>query len=153
VSHALILTNTSLHSCQAYGGGTPICSGDVLTFRSLKTISGSRYVLHMSHLKELEKDRHIITHALKIDHSYIRGGQEINAISDYMRPTQFRAMLFSRMENSDPTATEILKGEDVVSFYHKQMSAYLSYDPLIQSSPMFYKSDRISNNARKKCSW
>jgi len=30
-------------------------------------------------------------------------------------------------------------GEDVVAFYHKHFSAYLSYDPSLQAAPMYYQ--------------
>ena len=44
-------------------------------------------------------------------------------------------------------------GEDVVAFYHKNFSAYLSYDPSLQATPMYYKSQRVNAKSRKKSCW
>jgi hypothetical protein len=87
-----------------------------------------------------------------MNHPYIEGGGELNAASADNRPTIFRALLFSPFENFKDMDS-VLKAEDMVSFYHKQLGAYLHYDPDSSSDPYFYQSMRVSNKARKKCFW
>ena len=91
--------------------------------------------------------------SLKTNHPYIEFGQEINGISDAGRPTLFRALLFQKLEYSNPDHEDYLKGEDVVAFYHKHFSAYLTYDSDLDEVPFYYASSRISVKSRKKSSW
>jgi len=137
---------------KAFAEGSPVTSGELLTFVTKKNINASPYTLHVSALEELRNDRALVARALKTDHKYIVGGQEINFTSAEHRPTMFRAMLF---DSSKPTSEQPvwLRGEDVVTLYHKNMSAFLHYDVSTHEDPVFYSSNRVSNRARKKCSW
>ena len=60
-------------------------------------------------------------------------------------------MLFSPLESANAEAANTLKCEDVVSFYHKHFAAYLSYDPSVQATPMYYASERINVKSRCVC--
>ena len=133
--------------------GTSVASGDLVSFQTKKAIAASHYSLHMSASEDLERDGKRIARALKVDHPYIEGGQEINGVAGDDRPTLFRAMLFSALESVDAAASGILKCEDVVAFYHKHHEAYLSFDPCLSRKPMFYKSQRVNVKSRKKCAW
>ena len=150
---------------KTYAEGTSIASGDIVTFQSQKTIAGSHYQLHMSNLPDLNCDATRVQRALKVEHStlslhpsrvldfdpYIPGGQEINCTAGEQRPTLFRVMLFSPLESANAEAANTLKCEDVVSFYHKHFAAYLSYDPSVQATPMYYASERINVKSRCVC--
>ena len=59
-----------------------------------------------------------------MDHPYIEGGQEINGVSGDVRPSLFRAMLFSPLECIETAAAEMLKC--MVGF-----AASLSLEPLL----------------------
>ena len=87
-----------------------------------------------------------------INHPYIESGQELNAASADHRPTMFRALLFTPLENVKDKEN-VLKAEDIVSFYHKQQGAYLHYDPDSSPDPYFYQSARVASKSRKKCFW
>ncbi len=87
-----------------------------------------------------------------MNHPYIEGGEELNAVSADNRPTIFRTLLFTPLENVKDMDS-VLKAEDMVSFYHKQLGAYLHYDPDSSPDPYFYQSKRVANKARKKCFW
>jgi len=135
---------------KTYAEGTSIASGDIVTFRSQKSMAGSHYQLHMSNLPDLSCDATRVKGALKVDHHYIQGGQEINCTAGE-RPTHFRAMLFAPLESANAEAADTLKCEDVICFYHKHFAAYLSYDPSLQSTPMYYASERINVKSRCVC--
>lgn len=66
---------------KTYSDGSPISSGDLLTFQTKKTISGSHYYLHMGEVKELMANPEPCQRSLTIRHDYIKGGQELNAMS------------------------------------------------------------------------
>ena len=66
---------------KTYSDGSPISSGDLLTFQTKKTISGSHYFLHMAELKELMANPEHCRRSLTIQHDYITGGQELNAMT------------------------------------------------------------------------
>ena len=95
----------------------------------------------------------MVTRSLKTNHGYIEGGQELNGIAASVRPTLFRMMLFRKLEYAGAENTDLLKGEDVIAFYHKHFSAYLAYDPELSTIPVYYASERISAKSRKKCAW
>jgi hypothetical protein len=61
-------------------------------------------------------------------------------------------LLFSRYENKTEFES-LLKGEDVVSFYHKEADSYLDYNPDQAAIPHFRQSLRVSDKSRKKSSW
>ena len=131
--------------------GSPISSGDLLTFASKKNISGNPYYLHMGEIKEWQTDATEVQRSLNIQHKYIIGGQELNAASIEWHPTFFRAMIFKPLKNfSDKSA---IQAEDVVTFYHKEHGAFLHYDPKISSRPFFYESSRVGSKGRKKGNW
>ena len=136
---------------KAFAEGSPVTCGELLTFITKKTINATSYALHMSNLEELRSAQALVYRALKMDHKYIVGGQEINFASAEHRPTIFRAMLFESCKMRDEVG--LLRGEDVITLYHKQLSAFLHYDELTHHDPVFYTSKRVSNKARKKCAW
>jgi hypothetical protein len=105
----------------------------------------------MSNLQELQDERHLVTRALKVDHPYIIGGQEVNFASVEQRPTMFRALMYQSEKQSEQDG--VLKGEDVITLYHKNFGAYLHFDPKTHADPVFYTSKRVSSKARKKCAW
>ena len=125
--------------------------GDLVTFVTKKNVAGSSFVLHMSNLAELHADRGMITRALKNDHEYIVSGQEVNFAAVEARPTMFRVMVFQSCKQQDQAG--VLKGEDVITLYHKNFSAFLHFDEEIHADPVFYLSKRVNNKARKKCAW
>ena len=107
---------------KTHSSGSPISSGDLLTFASKKTISGNTYYLHMGEIKEWETDATEVQRSLSIQHKYITGGQELNAASTEWHPTFFRAMIFKPLKNfSDKSA---IQAEDVVTFYHKEKGTH-----------------------------
>jgi hypothetical protein len=61
-------------------------------------------------------------------------------------------LLFSRYENKTEFES-LLKGEDIVSFYHKEADSYLDYNPDQAVLPHFRQSLRVSDKSRKKSSW
>ena len=134
---------------KTYAEGTIIASGDVVTLQTKKTIAASHYSLHMSNLEELQKDRQKICRALKLDHPYIEGGQEINGVAGEVRPTLFRAMLFSPLENMEPAASETLKGK-LPFFWSLQSTRVLHLDMALFSSKV--KSILCVRQYRRRCS-
>ena len=136
---------------KAYADGSQVSVGDLVTFVTKKNIGGSSFVLHMSNLAELHADRAMITRALKTDHECIVSGQEVNFAAVETRPTMFRVMVFQSCKQQDQAG--VLKGEDVITLYHKNFSAFLHFDEEIHADPVFYLSKRVNNKARKKCAW
>ena len=126
-----------------------------MTFSTKKTISGSQYTLNMSDLVNDKVTAGIdVKRQLMMDHEYIEGGKELNAAVINLQggsPTLFR-MLMTRSSSMEQ-ATHVVRGEDVVTFYHKQSGAYLHLEPKISPQPFFYDSERVSDKLRKKCHW
>jgi len=138
---------------KTYSDGSIISSGDLVTFTTKKTMSGSQYTLHMGDSAENAAEINI-NRQLMIDHDYIEDGRELNACVVNIHGgsvTLFRMLL---MRSSEVEESKVaIRGEDVVTFYNKQAGAYLHYDPKIASEPFFYESSRVSDKGRKKCQW
>lgn len=147
-SHSILLVKPAF---KAYTDGSPVAVGDLVTFVTKKTIAGSSYCLHMSASEELYKERELVMRALKLDHDYILGGQELNFASAEHRPTMFRGIIFQSAAQQDNEG--VLKGEDVITLYHKNFSSFLHFDPETHEKPVFYSSKRVNDKARKKCAW
>ena len=144
-----------------------ISSGDLLTFKLRKGIASVQYSLSLSvsdgadmHLKRQE-----VLDAMKLQHPFIVGGDQLVARSD-SDSTVFRALLFRSCDHSGSGHTrdhagshrkghqDVLLGGDVVAFYNKHYSAYLQYDAQVNGDePVFYYSHRVNHNARQKCGW
>jgi hypothetical protein len=139
---------------KTYSDGATISSGDLLTISTRKTISGSTYTLHVSELDCQNSADADVRRQLNIDHAYIEGGLELNAVVVNLHggnPSLFR-MLQLRSHEVD-SIKEVIRGEDVITFYHKQAGAYLHYEPMLNAKPFFYESARVSDKLRKKSYW
>ena len=139
---------------KTYNDGSPISSGDLVTFVTHKPITGSKYYLRVSDLQRFREDSSEIERALLIQHPYIEGGQEANATATAGNAQNFRALLFTSHDSQEGHGKdEELKAENVVTFYHKEKGGYLHFDPDVSASPFLYESSRVSNTVRKKCYW
>jgi hypothetical protein len=141
---------------KTYTDGSAISSGDMVSLVSKKTISGSQFKLNMGQVdvEQTETGEADVKRHLAVDHVYIEGGVELNACtinSQDAHPTLFR-MLQVREQKTEADSSKI-RGEDVVTFYHKQAGAFLHFDPMVHDKPFYYRSDRVSERQRKKCHW
>ena len=141
---------------KTYTDGSAISSGDMVSLSAKKTISGSQYTLNMGpvDVEQTETGEADVKRQLAVDHVYIEGGVELNACainSQNAQPTLFR-MLQVREQQTEADSSKI-RGEDVVTFYHKQAGAFLHFDPMVHDKPFYYRSDRVSEKERKKCHW
>ena len=141
---------------KTYTDGSAISSGDMVSLSAKKTISGSQYTLNMGqvNVEQTETGDGDVKRQLAVDHVYIEGGVELNACainSQNAQPTLFR-MLQVRAQQTEVDSSKI-RGEDVVTFYHKQAGAFLHFDPMVHDKPFYYQSDRVSEKQRKKCHW
>ena len=139
---------------KTYNDGSPISSGDLVTFVTYKPISDSKYSLRVSDLQRFREDSSEIQRALMIQHPYIESGQEVNATATAGNAQHFRALLFTSYDCQEGhEKNDALKAENIVTFYHKQKGGYLHFDPDVSARPFLYASSRVSNTERKKCHW
>jgi len=147
--------------------GSMISAGDLVTFHLNKKIAGANYTLTINaspgHMRSLRPE---IVKSLRLEHPFVAGGVVLSACTE-SDASAFHALLFCSGEHADTHGQDLspalaahraLKGEDVVAFYNKHFSAYLYYDEAashngIRGEPSFYSSNRISDKARKKCTW
>ena len=151
--------------------GSPVTSGDFIALHTVAPMDGSRYHLHMS--QEERQERTVIDRKLALHDTFINGIAEINASQvDGANQTCFRVLLYQRFELKNKDASTLLKGEDVICFYHKQNEAFLEFDPFgshgdvtdatykwnpfyLETAPPpgFYESQRLDSSSRKKIHW
>jgi len=149
---------------KTHSQGEPVSSGDLVKFVTKKKLHGHNLSLHMSSFNPDDADRgrpgtagtrsgqtptlDTILSSLKTDSKAIVGAQELNATAG--RPTFLRPMLFASSRDKH-SVKHLLKAEDYVCFYDKDVEAYLSHTP--EAGPHFRCSKRVSSKARKKSTW
>jgi len=92
----------------------------------------------MGRPEDISNSMTLIQRSLKLHHSFITGGRELNASCCQERPTMFRALLFQTVENTYSDEDKV-KTEDIVTLYHKQYGSFLHFDPDISKDPFFCK--------------
>jgi len=135
---------------KTYVDGASVASGDLVQFVTRGTVKGVQFWLHVSDHKRLGADPNIVRRQLMNDHPCITGGQEVNAVTG--DPTLFRLLTFRTLENTFGKP-DLVKGDAVFTFYHRQAGGYLHYDPDVSERPFFYESNRLSDRQRKKSQW
>uniref|UniRef100_A0A7S0Z297 Inositol 1,4,5-trisphosphate receptor n=1 Tax=Hemiselmis tepida TaxID=464990 RepID=A0A7S0Z297_9CRYP len=156
---------------KTHSQGEPVSSGDLVTFMTKRKIHGKNLFLHMSNFIPGDSGRNrpdsapssgsrpgtgsgqqmtldLVLSFLKTDSEAIAGAQELNATAE--RPTFWRPMLFASSKDKH-SAKHLLKAEEYVCFYDKDVEAYLSHTSEV--GPHFRCSKRVSSKARKKSSW
>jgi hypothetical protein len=152
--------------------GSPLTSGDFIDLYFVKPIDGSRFHVHVS--QQEQRQRTEIDRKLALHSTVIKGLTEMNAAEmERVNESCFRVMLFQSGElKTREKSASWLKGDDVICFYHKQMEAFLEFDPFgthgdaadaapkwdpyyfeTAPPPGFYTSQRVDSNSRKKIHW
>ena len=152
--------------------GSPLTSGDFIDLHFVTPMDGSRFHVHVS--QQEQRERTEIDRKLALHSTFIKGITEINAAEmERVNESCFRVLLFQSGElKTRDRGVSWLKGDDVICFFHKQMEAFLEFDPFgthgdavdaapkwdpyyLESAPPpgFYSSQRLDSNSRKKTHW